>query len=408
MKITALKTTLLLCCYCFILSCNENEEWKSNVHELKVKYQSESAMVNEPFEFTDLSLGITSRLWTFEDATPATSTNPVVKVTFKKPGKKKYTLTLQYDNGSSESTESFIEVKEVLTANIQVPSATPMSCVKPNEAITFISETSSEEVRYEWQFPGGSPATSNKKSPSVTWNKKGFAEVSLKITRLYDNAEITATKKIHVGPYPMLRNMQEFGTDSWSAETGNSIGAWIIWNGSDNIFSQNVAVRCNGGANNTEHAIQVKYNGVTDWQFFPRDMWVSNAKLRKGQKYEFCFYAKSSKPTQITELILINAAYDYMYDAVAQAGIASEWTKFYPNIPLVYTPSETRYVYDSKMEVTNSWKQFRYEFTVGNKDLTGNSVPDVLLNTYPFFVFSKDNGATDIFIDEIEINLLEE
>lgn len=408
-KFTTLKIVLLLCCCSLILfSCND-DEWKSNIHELKVKLEGETAMVNTPFEFTDLSLGLTSRVWTFEDGNPSSSSNPVVKVTFTKPGMKKYTLTLQYDNGTTESKEFSIEVKSVLKAEIEVPSITPMGCVKLNEPVKFLSEVESngEEVKYEWTFPGGSPATSAEASPTVTWNKKGYANVELKVTRISDNAQLNLKKEIHVGNYQMLRTMTEYDTDSWAAEAGSKIGAWIVWDGSDNIFGQNVVVRSNGGADGTGHALQIKYNGKSDWQFFPRDMWVSNAKLHKGQKYEFCFYAKSAKPAKINELILINAAYDYMYDGVAQAAIATDWAKFYPDIPLTFQSSETRFVSENGLDLTGEWKLFRYEFTVGDKDINGSPVPDILLNTYPFFIFGTSNGAVDIFMDEIEINLLE-
>lgn len=408
-KFTTLKTVLLLCsCSLAISSCNE-DEWKSSIHELKVKLGSESAMVNEPFEFTDLSLGLTSRVWTFEDGIPSSSSNPVVKVSFTKPGTKKYTLTLQYDNGTTESKEFSIEVKSVLKAEINIPSITPMSCVKLNEPVQFIAEVQSdEEVKYEWIFPGGSPESSTEASPTVTWHQKRYADVELKVIRMSDNAQLNMKKAIHVGNYPMLRTMTEYDTDSWAAEAGSKLGAWIVWDGSADIFGQNVVVRCNGGANGTDHALQIKYNGKSDWQFFPRDMWVSNAKLHKGQKYEFCFYAKSAKPAKINELILINAAYDYMYDGVAQAAIATDWSKFYPDIPLTFQTAETRFVSGSSLDIASDWQLFRYEFTVGDKDINGTPVPDTLLNTYPFFVFTTNNGAVDIYMDEIEINLLED
>ena len=99
-----------------------------------------------------------------------------------------------------------------------------------------------------------------------------------------------------------------------------------------------------------------------------------------------------------------------MYDAVVQSAISTGWASFYPNIPLTYQTTESRLVYDSNIALDSAWKEFRYEFEVKDKDITGGVVPDLLLNTYPFFVFKKTSPekAVNIYLDQIEINLLEE
>lgn len=279
-----------------------------------------------------------------------------------------------------------------------------------DQLVNFNLECTGNPTSFEWTFPGGTPATSTEQSPRVKWSKKGDVEVTLVVKRSTDQAEKTLKKTIHVGPYPMLRTMTEYNTDSWAADAGSSIGYWIVWNGSANIFDTGVASQCNGGAYGTEHAIQIKYDGLNDWQFFSRDMWASNAKLEKGKKYEFTFYAKSDQPYSIGEMIIINATYDYMYDAVVQSAISTGWASFYPNIPLTYQTTESRLVYDSNIALDSAWKEFRYEFEVKDKDITGGVVPDLLLNTYPFFVFKKTSPekAVNIYLDQIEINLLEE
>ncbi len=391
-------------------SCKDEQEWKSDIHELQFRLEGESALIDEPFEVTDLSLGIVSRAWTFEDGVPAGATEPVVNVSFTKQGKKKCSLSVVYDNGRSETQDFFVEVKSLLTAELEIPALTPMGCVPVDRLVRFDLRCTGEPTSFEWTFPGGEPAVSAEQSPSVRWSRKGDVEVSVVIKRETDQAEKVLKKTIHVGPYPMLRTMTGFDTDSWAADAGKSIGYWIVWNGSANIFDTGVATRCNGGAYGTEHAIRIDYDGLNDWQFFPRDMWVSNAKLEKGKKYEFTFYAKSDRPYSIGEMILINATYDYMFDAVAQSAIATGWADYYPDIPLVYQTTESRLVYDSDIVLGTEWKAFCYEFEVGDTDITGASVPDRLLNTYPFFVFKKPvpESPVTIFLDQIEINLLED
>lgn len=406
-----LKTLLLLGVLSLLhISCNDDKEWKSNIHELQYRLEGESALLGEPFEVTDLSLGITSRTWTFEDGIPAESNDPVVKVSFSKEGKKKCSLKVQYDNGQSETADFLVVVKSVLGVELEIPQLTPKGCVKVDELVNFNLECTGNPTSFEWTFPGGTPATSTEQSPRVEWSKKGDVEITLVVKRSTDQAEKTLKKTIHVGPYPMLRTMGEYNTDSWAADAGSSIGYWIVWNGSGNIFDTGVVSQCSGGAYGTEHSIQIKYDGLSDWQFFSRDMWASNAKLEKGKKYEFTFYAKSDQPYSIGEMIIINATYDYMYDAVVQSTISTGWANFYPNIPLNYQTTESRLVYDSSIALNSTWKEFRYEFEVKDKDITGSAVPDILLNTYPFFVFKKTSPekAVNIYLDQIEINLLEE
>ena len=80
---------------------NDSDEW-TQPYEFAWSYGAESQFsVGKPATFTDLSLGVETREWSFEDATPATSTDPEPSVVFNSKGIKTVTLnrTLPQNQG---------------------------------------------------------------------------------------------------------------------------------------------------------------------------------------------------------------------------------------------------------------------------------------------------------------------
>lgn len=389
-----------------MISCNSDEEWKSDVHELKFEMSGETAMLGEGFKFTDLSLGITTRTWTFEDGIPETSNDPTVTVQFTKPGTKKCTLTLVYDNGTVETKDFTIEVLQPLTGVMNVETLSPMGCVAINAATEFSVDAEGEPTSYTWTFPGGTPATSTAANPTVSWSKRGFVTVQVEMTRESDNATTSLEKQIYVGNYPMLVPYTVADMDSWAFDAGTKIGKWTAWSTVDEV-TLGKAVRAAGGADGTANCIQFNYNKANIvWQLFTRDNWVNNAHLEKGKKYEFIFWMKGDANFTVSEVILINNLPDWSWNELLQAHSKNNWSQYFPDIPFE-VQNETRLFYAANLAITTSWQQFRYEVTIGDKDIQNITLPNVLLNTYPFFVINS--AAPDkIYIDEIQINLIEE
>lgn len=389
-----------------MISCNNDEEWKSDIHELKFSLSGETAMLGEPFRVTDLSLGITSRTWSFEDAIPATSGEPQVSVQFTKAGLKQCTLEVVYDNGKTESETFTVEVLQPLTGVIHVDNLSPMGCIPLNTATEFSVDAEGDPSSYLWTFPGGDPATSTDANPTVSWNRRGFVTVQAEIIRESDNATVTVEKEIYVGNYPMLIPYTIADMDSWSFDAGTKIGKWTAWNGVDEI-QNGKAVIVPGGADGTANAMQINYNkDGKSWELFTRDNWVNNAHLEKGKKYEFIFWMRGDAPFTLSEVILINNLPDWSWNELLQAHSKNNWSQYFPDIPFE-VQNETRLLYDSNLAITTNWQQFRYEFTIGERDIQNITLPDLLLNTYPFFVVNS-TAPDKIFIDEIQINLIEE
>lgn len=400
---------LLFVCF-FITSCNdEDQEWRSDIRELKVELEDDVAMQNAPFIFTDLSLGVKSRIWEFEDGDPATSNDPVVSVRFTKPGKKKWTLNLVYDNGTTESQTMELEVKEPLVAVINIEKLTPLGCLPLDEDIQFSLEIEGSYSSIEWKFENGNPSTSTETNPIIRFAKEGPVKASVKIYRETDGASVRLNKDLYIGNYPMLVAYTKADMDSWNFDAGKSIGKWTVWNGSAGVdeVGNGKAVRVSGGANGSANCLEIKYNKANEhWQFFTRDNWINNAQLEKGKKYEFKFWMKADTNFLLKQVFVMNNLPEWSWNELLGAHAGNNWVDYFPEIPFE-VQNETVLLYAENIPITTSWKEFKYEFTVGDKDLIGVSLPNRLLNVFPSFAIESDQPRS-IYIDGIMINLIEE
>lgn len=401
---------LIVCIMLFSLhqmSCKTEQEWRSDVHELKISTKTKTAMIGQLFEVTDLSLGIKSRKWTFEGGFPYSSNNPVVNVAFSEKGLKNCRLDIVYDNGSVESLQFSVEVLEALTSEILIENLTPLGTTPIGKATKFNIQSVGNPTKFKWTFPGGIPETSVEESPIVKWNKRGRVKVKLEVTREIDAATFIQEKEIFVGNYPLLQPYIPADMDAWSFDLGAKIGKWTAWSeqGRDEVNFGKLE-KSTSGADQTLNSMRINYNKANEsWQLFTRDNWTNNAQLQKGKTYEFVFWMKADANFILSEVILINNLPDWSWNNILQAHSKNNWSQYFPSIPFE-VQNETRLLYDSNLAITTEWKKFRYEFTVGNSDIQNIPLPARLLNTYPFFVINSV-APTTIHIDEVQINLIE-
>ena len=126
---------------------NDSDEW-TQPYEFAWSYGAESQFsVGKPATFTDLSLGVETREWSFEDATPATSTDPEPSVVFNSKGIKTVTLTIHFLNGQVQSESFDIEVFYPLSARIKALELTPKGCIRLDTPVSF-GLTESRVIRH--------------------------------------------------------------------------------------------------------------------------------------------------------------------------------------------------------------------------------------------------------------------
>jgi len=151
-----------------ITSCTkENPEPQETTKELNATASSAVTVAKgKPITFTDLSLGVANRQWTFPGGTPAASDLPVVDVIFSGEGDVSTTLEIEYFDGTKETKKFDIKVFPILIADF-TPSATR---IKVGQTVTFTDKSIGTPTSWNWEFVGGTPATSTEQNPTVTFN----------------------------------------------------------------------------------------------------------------------------------------------------------------------------------------------------------------------------------------------
>lgn len=148
-------------------------------------------------QYSDTSLfRPTGRQWTFPGGTPATSTDRNPLVTYNTPGHYGVTLSVTNANGTVARTD---------TGVVFVYGRRPAVAVTPTAAsicsgatVTFGSTvTSCGTTTYNWQFPGGTPASSTAASPgAITYSVAGNYTATLTVTN--DIGSVTTTVPVYV------------------------------------------------------------------------------------------------------------------------------------------------------------------------------------------------------------------
>lgn len=148
-----------------------------------------TVVVGGSVTFTDLSTNTpTSWSWNFAGGTPATSTaqNPVI--VYNTAGT--YNVSLTATNGTGSDTETktaYITVVEE-DAVIAAFSATPTT-VAQGGTVNFTDESIGTITSWDWEFDGGTPATSTVQNPSITYPTAGTYNVTLTVSDGTDTDE---------------------------------------------------------------------------------------------------------------------------------------------------------------------------------------------------------------------------
>lgn len=402
-----IQNTIIAILLFFFTSCSDNESEK--MYEIAFRSSLQEAYTEQDILISDLSLGVSSRNWFFEDGYPGKSTAPELKVQFLKSGLKKCRLEVIYTNGQIESKEFTIQINAQLKGEINYTDTTKMGCLPVDKDLLFdVTNIKGSVTSFRWEFEGGTPKVSNNKSEYVRWNNPGIYNVKLILKNDNENLEMETSKKIIVGPYPLLKSIEENKYDPYSFEFG-SIGDWILW------FNTNQTnERCqifSPGANNTDNCMKIDLSGMTgNWTLQHKNCWVTNAHLKKNNKYEVSFWAKADKinteiPSKINRLRLINSINQDLYNESFDTTPIVSWDAYWPNTTFE-EQAEKDVLNMGPAQIpalTDSWSKFHFNFEVD--ELNPNNI---LLNTYLFLMFQPDkSNIKNLYIDEVQINLIE-
>jgi hypothetical protein len=403
------------------VSCSEKE--KAIDKDFAYSIPTE-AIVGETVTVEDLSINVDSRTWTFEDATPATSSEAIVDVVFSKAGSKAVTLTVNYADGTKDEITRTVEVKDVFSATIAAAGLTEHGCAAKGTEITFsladFKNAAGGDVTYAWSFPGATPATSTEASPKVVWNDQiNNVTVTCEVVRAFDGAKLNLSTSLVAGNYPLLKVLDEDKFDVYGFEYGETNLAWYTWvkfpeDSAAGEHPESMTI-VDGGANGTAKALKLNIsaivNGSDIYEFAHRNSWPTNATLEAGKTYEISFWLKADGTAACYWFNVFSYVPDWLNDPLRGLAAATYWeeyiggsfevstqTNLYSNaITTVSTKEDGSY--DIQNLLTEGWTKYSFEFTPDGE------AGKVYHNCY--LCMGLSGVGANVYIDEVQINLIE-
>lgn len=174
----------------FLDSANTGEETLQGIHRSERVSVARFAFPNEIIQnhsipFTNTSRGDETHYWSFENATPMTSTETNPVVVFNTPGEQKVSLCInkgtEYEN--TKSMTIFVEEELAPAADFLMnDSSEDILQIYQGETVSFGNISEGTHRAYSWSFQEGEPNVSSEAHPTVTFLKKGTFSVSLTVS----------------------------------------------------------------------------------------------------------------------------------------------------------------------------------------------------------------------------------
>lgn len=154
-----------------------------------------SLPAGQPITMQNRSQNATSYFWSFEGATPATSTEENPTITYSRAGN--FAITLFVTNGTNSDTKTVnVNVMDVASADFTADNTT----ISAGESVTF-TNLSVNASTYYWTFTGGNPSTSTDVNPTVTYGTAGTYSVTLFAAG--ENSSDSETKTAYITVLPV-------------------------------------------------------------------------------------------------------------------------------------------------------------------------------------------------------------
>ncbi len=176
--------------------------------------------------FTNSSANATSYEWNFGDGNTSNEENPTH--TYAEDGVYEVTLTATNECGSVTTTQ---QVTIVTPPTAGFSAALTEGCAP--FTVQFSNESSENATSYEWEFPGGNPATSTDENPTVTYEQPGVYSVTLTVTNAAGADTYTLTDYITVKPLPEANYTHEVMDATVSFTNSSTNATSYAWNFGD-------------------------------------------------------------------------------------------------------------------------------------------------------------------------------
>ena len=167
----------------------------------------------QPITMQNRSQNATSCFWSFEGATPSTSTEENPTITYSRPGN--FAITLFVTNGTNSDTKTVnVNVMDVASADFTADNTT----ISVGGSVTF-TNLSVNASTYYWTFAGGTPSTSTDVNPTVTYETAGTYSVTLFAAS--ENSSDSETKTAYITVLPVTS--ADFTASATEVFVGDSV-----------------------------------------------------------------------------------------------------------------------------------------------------------------------------------------
>ncbi|WP_206082056.1 PKD domain-containing protein [Maribellus sediminis] len=172
----------------------------------------------ESVSFTDHSTNTpTSWNWTFAGGSPSTSSAQNPSITYNTAGT--YAVTLTAINGDGSDTKT---ITSYITVAAPAPPVVHFTAsqrsVPEGNSINFTDLSTNNPDEWYWEFPGGTPGSSNEQYPAVVYNTTGTYNVTLTATNADGTGTLTLNGFIEVTTQPVI-TYPPVAAFSYSAQT---------------------------------------------------------------------------------------------------------------------------------------------------------------------------------------------
>jgi PKD repeat protein len=182
---------------------------------------------NRTVAFQNASVNATGSAWNFGNNTTSTATNPTV--TYAADGVYTVVLTI------SSACGPILVSKDVtiLTPPTAGFNANQTSGCGPL-TVQYASTASANATTFNWQFPGGTPATSTAQNPTVVYNTSGAYSVTFTAGNAAGNTTATQTNYITVNGAPGAGFTEAIDNRTVTFNNTTTNGTTYSWNFGDN------------------------------------------------------------------------------------------------------------------------------------------------------------------------------
>ena len=180
--------------------------------------------------FTNSSANAVSYNWNFGNGNNSTQANPV----YTYPADGTYTVVLTATNacGSTTATQTVVVVTPP-TAAFTATNATGCAPL----SVQYTSASSANATTFNWQFPGGTPATSTAQNPTVVYNAPGSYTATLTVGNAAGNntSSQTGIATVVAGPSAGFSSSVSVSTATFANLSTNA--STYVWNFGDGTGS---------------------------------------------------------------------------------------------------------------------------------------------------------------------------